>query len=321
MKFEKYLPYAHSLFERCFTLKQRSRFLIVSDKATQVMGDFFYHAALTFSPEVLLVQLNGHSLFSGFTGQVVRDSLDKADNVIFVFPDLAPPALPGWLEESQKTHILCVNVLQPQHLQRLIRQNFQMVIRRTQKFSDLLRIGKELKIGFQAGGELKLPISGARTFPDFSEIRRGRRVCFLPAGEVRILFENKKITGTFPVHFIAGEYTNPDQDPAMLLIKGGKIIQVKGKSELAGRIRKFFKVHGSASRTLLEIGIATNEFSEYGKSAAEDRKVLGGMTLTAGIRKSSKKEHQATYLTMVTLIRHLAIDNRDVIRDGRLMLS
>ena len=319
MKFEKYLPYAHSLFEKCFTLKQRSHFLIVSEKQSQTMGDFFYQAALSFSPEVLLVQLNGASLFSGFTGQVVRESMEKADNVIFVFPDLAPPALPGWLEEPQKSRILCVNTLQPQQLQRFIRQNFQSVIRRTQKVSDLLRIGQVLKITFQAGGELELPISAAASFPDFSELRRGRRTCFLPAGEVRIILDDKKINGTFPVHFVAGEFHN--QDPVFLSIKAGQITRVKGKSELASRIRKFFKSHGTASRALLEIGIATNEHSEYGRSAAEDRKVLGGMTLTAGIRKSGKKEHRTTYLTMVTLIRHLLIDNRDVIRDGQLILS
>ena len=314
----KYLQAAEAAIRTFLAPSKEDRCIVLCDRSGRSIGELFYQAFETISSRIVFMQSPLPAIYNGELDGLLKGAFGKTTHAVVILPDFIPASLPGWLAHLQHNRVLCVHAARPQTLLRWLQAARPRSIEKTEKLADLLSIGKKMVLSTRSGATLTLPLSRRIGIPDVRSTQRSNYTVFLPSGEVRLQPNARALTGNWQVDFIAG--LKPGQAPVEIALKEGKLAKVRGQSAMANAIRKFFKVHGSDSRQVLEISMGTNDNFSFGKSAIEDRKVRGAFTITFGNPKAIAAGHASETLSLVTAMATITIDGRIILDRGHLLI-
>jgi leucyl aminopeptidase (aminopeptidase T) len=203
---------------------------------------------------------------------------------------------------------------------RLAATDFKKVARLSKKMSDILTIGKDVRVTAPNGTDLEISIEKGRGYADTGALNFPGAFSNLPAGEACILPDSGKTDGVLIVDSGMGG-NKKDDDRLVLAIRNGRVTRISG-SLAAEKLRRQLAKYGGESRIVAEFGIGTNRNALISGYSLEDEKVLGTIHIAVGNNVSFGGDIKVPiHLDGVVYKASVEIDGRKILQRGRLLLD
>ncbi|HPB70127.1 MAG: aminopeptidase [Eubacteriales bacterium] len=155
-----------------------------------------------------------------------------------------------------------------------------------------------------------------------------REKCFIKPDDGRRITALAPVEGTANGRYLVNgffEYVGLVADPFLLIIKDGRVVEVRGGGREAQKVRDIIAAADTHGNNIGELGVATNHIKIFDGFSGTiiDKMILG--TIHIAIGKNTTFEGGKVYSNIhhdaVSEGMTLKVDNTTIIRDGKFMLD
>lgn len=194
----------------------------------------------------------------------------------------------------------------------------------TIKLTRLLSNSKEARIYSEKGTNLKFNLKNRKAIADTGVLRKKGCLGNLPAGETFIAPLESTATGKA---IIPKEWFPGLKRDLEIIVKKGRIVDLKGNSETVNQLNEILCLNDSDSflesrRVIAELGIGTNTKAKLSNNILEAEKIKGTVHFAIGDNshfggKNKSDFHQDFIIPKATLI----LDNKKIIHNGKILIK
>lgn len=304
------------ILTQCLKVQHKDSLALIYGSGAEEFGDLFFRMSKRAASEIMKIQFTDPEI-SRAQLEILHFSLKKVAAAVIIHPGISATSLPAWLNSPERIKILCVNADCAEKFCDWVELKVNRVNERTMKVADLITIGNRLHLATAAGTNLKMSIRRKHGIADTGIVNTNCKICSLPGGEVRIQPETSTVNGSAIINFFAGN--RPGKESVELIIKSGEIRQIRGQNKSADFLRREMRRLGPAGRRIFEFSFGINEHFDFGRSYFEDRKALGGSTISFGDRAQRAKEFPSPPVCGVMLEPSISIDNRIILANRKIL--
>jgi aminopeptidase len=307
-----------AVIEDCLAVKQGEDVVVVCNPATQHLAERLRAGAESVGAEAVLTVMAERNQHGEEPPDSVAAAMLKADVLLVpTVQSLSHTAarkaatdagaraatLPGATEEM---------------LARVMSADMHELRRRGRELADLLTAGSEAHITSADGSDLTLNLEGREGIPDSGELTEPGAFGNLPCGEGFVSPHHDSGSGKLVVDGVVASIGIPEK-PVELTIEDGVLVDATG--EMGEELMKQLTAAGPDGTRVAELGIGTNEKAILTGELLEDEKLLGTVHVAFGASAGIGGEIQVpVHLDCVVMKPTLAVDDREVIRDGQLLV-
>jgi aminopeptidase len=196
----------------------------------------------------------------------------------------------------------------------------KLTIKLTRSLSD----SEEARICSEKGTNLEFNLKNRKAKADTGVLREKGSIGNLPAGETFIAPLESTATGKA---IIPKEWFPGLKRDLQIIVKKGRIIDLKGNSETVNKLNEILCLNDSDSslasrRIIAELGIGTNPKAKLSNNILEAEKIKGTVHFAIGDNshfggKNKSDFHQDFIIPKATLI----LDNKKIIHNGKILIK
>jgi aminopeptidase len=307
-----------AVIDDCLAVKQGEDVVVVCNPATEGLAERLRAGAESVGAEAVLAMMAERRQHGEEPPDSIAAAMLKADVLLVpTVQSLSHTAarkaatdagaraatLPGATEEM---------------LARVMSADMDELRRRGRELADLLTAGSEAHITSADGSDLSLNIEGREGIPDSGELGEPGAFGNLPCGEGFISPHHDSGGGKLVVDGVIASIGIPEK-PVELTIVDGALVDASG--EMGEELMRQLTAAGPDGTRVAELGIGTNEKAILTGELLEDEKLLGTVHVAFGASAGIGGEIQVpVHLDCVVMKPTLTVDDREVIRDGQLLV-
>ncbi|UCE07004.1 MAG: aminopeptidase [bacterium] len=307
------------IIHTCLRLHNNESFLILIDQPNRELGYLLLKTALRVNKDALLIETKKHKEIDSEPSAVVKLLLKQIEAVIVVSSSFLTHHKTLRTACHYGARVLCLSKLSLEIIERSVNTNFEFIVEKSNRISDLLSIGKIVTLTTPAGTDITIPISRRKGVADTGMAHEPGMFATLPAGEACITPETGKAEGIVVIDGSLGPL-GLVQRPIELKIKDGYIQKIFGGDE-AQYLRKKLKTFGKEARNFAELGIGTNPKAIIAGKSIEDEKVLGTAHIAIGDPSlEGGSYHGNCHIDAILKNPTIEIDGHLILKDGMLLV-
>lgn len=297
-------------------MKPGQPLLLAADPRTAPISHTFRKVANAERLETMFLELPGLQKERTSLSEIFHKILQAVQTAL-VIRAAADPATINYLRTQTHTRVVLVAGATEESLRRCTETNYERLADRCRKLTDILTIGRTLKLTTAEGTDLKVSIAQMRGTAESVPLVGSYACGSLPPGRAFITPVSHSGQGVIVLPSVADQRST--MPPLRLAIRDGRITHIKG-GQAAQVLRQLLRRGGADARLVVEIGFGLNDRARLGESALEDEKVLGTMHIGFGNFTSTSKT-PAVYARGIISAPSLTIDGQKIMREGQFTFS
>lgn len=308
------------VLKKCMGLKDNESILIVTDSKLRKIGDAFLESALTITSRTELEEIPIPKVSGAEPPQeIANDMLNYHVNILVTTKSLSHTNARKRASEKG-IRITTLPGINEDIMNRCIDIDYDSLKERTQKITEILNQGNDVKITTSLGTNLTFSIKNRNALGDDAGIYN-KKGAFgnLPAGESYIAPTEGTANGIFIVDAsFAG--IGILQEPIKITVKDGYAIDFEGHD--AEKLKELVESVGKEARNIAEFGIGTNDKATISGNVLEDEKVLGTCHIALGNNTGfGGKVNVPLHLDGIIKKPTISIDSKEVMESGKLLIQ
>ncbi len=306
------------VWEQCMGLRPKERALIITDEARLHLGQALYAKARTLGAEAVLIQMPVAKVSGEEPPAAVAAAMLEADVIVCpttesithtnarinaVKKGARIATMPGITDEMFEAGPITADYVEVERLSRL--------------YAELLTQAQSCRIITGGKHELTLRLAGRKGVVSSGVYREAGLAGNLPSGEAYIAPLEDGGDGEF---WVDGSIVGVGRlaGPVIITMRKGVIVGIDGRE--APLVEKAIP-NNTLSRTVGELGIGTNPMARVTGIILEDEKIYGSVHVAFGTNTSFGGIIKAgSHIDCVTLTPEVYLDDRLVIKDGKLLV-
>lgn len=307
---------AQTVVRRCLAVNPGEEVLVIVDPATRGIGEALREEAASAGADAVLATMDAREMDGAEPPRVIAAALAACD--VFIAPtsrSLSHTTARKRASDGGARGATMPGVTEDM-LARVMAVDFELMAARSKAVAEVLDVGETAHITCPRGSDLTLHLDGRRAIADDGDLTARGAFGNLPCGEgfiAPLSGEGRVVAASLAALGISDE-------PATLTVEDGLIVAADGG--LGPDYLKLLEVHGDAGRNVAELGVGTNERARLTGLVLEDEKILGTVHVAFGASAGiGGTVSVPVHLDVVVLDASLAVDGRQVLDEGRLVLE
>lgn len=307
---------AQTVVGRCLAVKPEEEVLVIIDEATRGIGETLRAEAASVGADAVLATMEAREMDGTEPPRVIAAALGACD--VFIAPtsrSLSHTTARKAASEAGARGATMPGVTEDM-LARVMAGDFGLMETRSRAVAEVLDDGEAAHITCPRGSDLTLQIGGRAGIADDGDLTARGAFGNLPCGEGFIA----PLGGAGRIVASSLGPLGISDEPATLTVKDGLLSGAEGG--LGPRWIKLLDAHGDRGHNLAELGVGTNERARLTGLVLEDEKILGTVHVAFGASAGiGGTVSVPVHLDVVVLDASLAVDGRQVLDEGRLVLE
>ncbi len=307
---------AQTVVRRCLAVKPGEEVLVIADQATRSMGEVLRAEAASAGADAVLATMDAREMDGNEPPRVIAAAFLACD--VFIAP--TSRSLSHTIARKAASDAGARGATMPgvteDMLARVMAADFELMAARSRAVAEVLDSGETAHITCPRGSDLMLQIGGREGIADDGDLMAPGAFGNLPCGEGFIA----PLTGTGTIVASSLGPLGIGDEPATLTVEDGLLRSAEGG--LGPRWIELLDAHGEPGHNLAELGVGTNDRARLTGLVLEDEKILGTVHVAFGASAGiGGTVSVPVHLDVVVLDASLAVDGRQVLDEGRLVLE
>jgi leucyl aminopeptidase (aminopeptidase T) len=306
----------HAVVSDCLGVKEGEEVLVVSDPATQQLGERLREEAAGAGAEASLAVISERPSHGAEPPRAVAAAMAACD--VLLCPtrqSLSHTAARKKATENGARAATLPGVTEDM-LARVMSADMEGLRRKGHAVADALDRAEEARITDANGTDLRLDLRGRRAIPDAGELTERGAFGNLPCGEGFVSPAGGNGTLVVDGSIAAIGLV---EEPVELVVEGGHLTSARGGQGMA--LMDLLTVHGEDGTNIAELGIGTNEKATLTGEILEDEKILGSCHVAFGASAGIGGTVQVpVHLDCIVLKPTLELDGEAIVREGELLI-
>jgi leucyl aminopeptidase (aminopeptidase T) len=300
----------------CLAVKEGEEVLVVSNPATQHLGELLRDEAAEAGGEAVMAVMSERASHAAEPTVTVAEAMAAADVLLApTIQSLSHTAARKRATENGARAATLPGVTED-ILARVMSADMEGLRRKGHAVAEALDAASEARITDANGTDLTLDLSGRPAIPDAGELTEPGAFGNLPCGEGFISPAGGN--GTLVIDGTLGTIGIVDK-PVELVVEGGHLTSARGGQGMA--FMELLTVHGDNGTNIAELGVGTNEKAKLSGNIIEDEKILGTCHIAFGASAGIGGTVQVPiHLDCVVMKPTLELDGEAIVRDGELQI-
>ncbi len=265
----------------CLNIRRNEQFLVLCDAYCMQIGRALYNSADGKCKETMLVMVQSRKYDGSMIPEIIVPLLDKFDCIAIATQKAFSPELIEKLATEKPVRIATLPGVTDESFCRTMVADWRKLGIYTRKVAG--RVGSPSVVRLISGdsAELTFECDGNPARADDGRLMSNGTFGNLPGGEVSLRPKSGTANGTVIVNQSFALVDGPMDKPLVITLRQGIVVKIEGH-DCQLELEKLFVKNRSGARSLIELGIGTNELAEFGCTLLEDKKVRGSVHVTIG---------------------------------------
>ncbi len=307
---------AQTVVRRCLAVKPDEEVLVIADPGTRGIGEALRDEAASVGADAVLATMDAREIDGTEPPRTIAAALAACN--VFIAPTTR--SLSHTTARKRATDAGARGATMPgvteDMLARVMAVDFELMAARSRAVAKVLDAGETARITCPRGSDLTLQIAGRPGIADDGDLTAPGAFGNLPCGEgfiAPLSGEGRLVASSLGPLGVGAE-------PATLTVENGLVQRAEGG--LGPRWIELLEAHGEAGRNVAELGVGTNDRARLTGLVLEDEKILGTAHVAFGASAGIGGTISVPiHLDVVVLNASLAVDGRQVLDEGRLVLE
>jgi leucyl aminopeptidase (aminopeptidase T) len=306
----------HAVVSECLGVKEGEEVLVVSDPATQPLGQRLRDEAAGIGAEAVLAVISERPSHGAEPPRTVAEAMAAAD--VVMAPTVQSLSHTAARKRATDAGARCATLpgVTEEMLARVMSADMEGLRRKGHAVAEALDRASEAQITDTHGTDLRLDLSGREAIPDAGELTEPGAFGNLPCGEGFISPAGAE--GTLVIDgSLAG--IGLAEEPVELVLEGGHLTSARGGQGMA--FMELLTAHGEDGTNIAELGVGTNERAILTGEILEDEKIAGTIHIAFGASAGIGGTVQVpVHLDCIVMKPTLELDGEAIVRDGELLI-
>lgn len=316
---DRMLRAAKSALTQCMNISRKEVLLVVTDEPLRRIGYAFWEAGRRLGVESIITEITPRETSGAEPPDAVAGLMADAD-VVMVPTSKSLSHTEARRNACKKgARIATLPDITEDCVRRTLTVDYWTIKRLTDKLTAIVTKASTAHVTTPAGTDLRMSLRGRACHPDTGIAHKKGDFTNLPAGEAYIA----PIEGTAEgIVVVDGSMSGwgLTRSPITMHVRKGFVVEFEG-GKPAQTIRGVVKKVGRLGANIAELGIGTNSKARVTGHTLEDEKAIGTVHVAVGDNRSmGGKIGVPLHLDAVLLKPTLTLDNRVIMRDGKLLI-
>ena len=306
----------HAVVSECLGVKEGEEVLVVSDPATQPLGQRLRDEAAGIGAEAVLAVISERPSHGAEPPRTVAEAMAAAD--VVMAPTVQSLSHTAARKRATDAGARCATLpgVTEEMLARVMSADMEGLRRKGHAVAEALDRASEAQVTDANGTDLRLDLSGREAIPDAGELTEPGAFGNLPCGEGFI--SPARAEGTLVIDgSLAG--IGLAEEPVELVLEGGHLTSARGGQGMA--FMELLTAHGEEGTNIAELGVGTNERAILTGEILEDEKIAGTIHIAFGASAGIGGTVQVpVHLDCIVMRPTLELDGEAIVRDGELLI-
>lgn len=302
----------------CLGAKKGEQLLIVVDGPLRSIGEALLASARDLETEAVLMEMLPRQSSGQEPPVAVSRAMLVSDVVVLATSKSLSHTRARKEANDAGARVASMPSITEEAMVRTLQGVNEDLVRRAQKYAELLNGAQEVRITAPAGTDLTFSIAGRTATADGGLLSAPGSFGNLPAGEAFVA----PVEGTAEgVLVIDGSMAGIGliEEPIRIQVEKGSAMAISGGRE-AAQLEALVNPHGPAARNIAELGIGLNEFAKITGLVLEDEKALGTVHIALGDNSTfGGTVEVASHLDGVIIEPTVWLDGQMIIEKGKLL--
>ncbi|MBN1503995.1 MAG: aminopeptidase [Candidatus Eisenbacteria bacterium] len=313
------LKAAKSALTQCMGISKKEVLLVITDEPLRKIGYAFWEAGRRLGVESLITEIIPRETNGAEPPDAVAELMAAVDVVI------APTSKSLSHTEARRNacakgvRIATLPDITEDCVRRTLIGDYWAIKKLTDRLTAIVTKASTAHVTTPAGTDLRMSLKGRAAHPDTGIAHKKGDFTNLPAGEAYIAPIEGTAEGVFVVDGSMSGW-GLTRSPIIIHVKKGFAVKFeggKGAQTISSIVRKV----GRLGANIAELGIGTNTKARVTGHTLEDEKAIGTVHVAVGDNRSmGGKVRVPLHLDGVMLKPTLTLDNRVIMRDGKLLV-
>lgn len=265
----------------CMSLNQNETLLVLTDDATQNIGNALFEIGKSLAKEATLVVIQEREVNGQEPPAEIAELMKNYDAVIcptrksLTHTDARRAACEAGARVATMPGITEAVMI------RTMGADYLKIAERTYQLSKKMSKGKMAHVTSEAGTDIYLPIDGIQAISSTGLVKEKGKYGNLPSGESFLMPEEGKAEGVIVVDGSFASVGKIYEEPIRISVEKGYAVKIEGGEE-AKKLRENLDKLGKEAYNVAELGIGTNDKAIITGEILEDEKVMGTAHIALG---------------------------------------